>query len=214
MAVKVGMHVRVNHPEVNPEHEWLVHEVVDAISGGEFYHLKGTGQLVQWLMLPSYVEFDIFDHSLPPVLSPEQPPMPAGDSYHQDRKLVKRILDGFYCTKLQEPNTEYKRTKVAADSWAKSIKKEQDRNIGLFMTDLKIVCGTRSRQIPGTKGGGYGATTNAAGFSFAIPREGDGFGQDYQEAVKMWEETSSNLDYSSWVTFLGIYASYRKVIES
>jgi hypothetical protein len=198
MGPTVGMHVKVKHPDVNPDHEWIIHEVADAIGGGKFYHLKSTGQLVQWLMLPSYVTFEVYDHSLPPTLEVDTPPMPAGASYHQDRKLIKRILEGTYCTKLVMPPAEYKRTKVAADSWAKQIKKEQDRNIGLFMTDLKLVCGTRERPV------------STSVYAFAGT---DHFGEDFKTATATWEKMSSNLDYSSWVTFMGIYSCYRQVIE-
>jgi hypothetical protein len=208
MALKEGMTVKVKHPEVSPNVEWLVVKAEQYGFNKWLYELKATkGSFSQSIIVPSDVEFEAYENILPPVLAP-MTGMSVGNSYHQDRRLIKRIIDDVYTCKLKRPETEYPLNAVASASWDKSIRQEQEQKLHAFKRDLQEVCGIRK-----TEGRSYN-------FSYTGSRLAtEHFDEDFRDAQIMWRKEGGcplgqDFRYDTWITFMGLYACYRKVMES
>lgn len=207
--LKLGMLVTVNHPEVSSSLEWLVTDMQEGAAFGspDVYSLKSTGKVPMSMILLSNMDYAAMDNTLPPVLTPIMG-MPQGNSYHQDRKLIKRIIDGVYTTKLVRPQTDFPLGKTAKASWDKSVVNELEQNIHAFKKDLREVCGTRKKD----------GTSQTFGISYSFSVSADNFDNDYVKALRMWRDETgrqpnAEFPYDSWVTFMGIYCCYRKVLE-
>jgi hypothetical protein len=200
--LKEGMLVKVDHPEVSPKLEWLVVNVIDAGDGPVLYELKSTGKMPQSLTIPSHVQYTALDNTLPPVIQPVMG-MALGNSYHQDRRLLKRIIEQVYVCKLKIPQTDFPLGEVAQASWDRAINAEEVDRLHAFKKDLKEVCGSRKKQ-------------QSHGHFSMFYTEKDNFDEDFQAALSLFrrENGGAKIDYGNWLHFLGIYACYRKIIET
>jgi hypothetical protein len=166
------------------------------------YSLKSTGALPQTLIIPVSVPVSAMDNTLPPTLEAVEPIQ--GNPYHQDRRLIKRIISDVYTVKLKMPDNGWPLTDKAKLSWEKQIRAELERNLNNFKKDLREVCG--SRKLTQMNHGYLYSTLDS------VRSIRDRFEEDFLAACALWKKGGYGMDYSDWKTFLGIYGSYRKII--